>query len=231
MASSLPWAASLLQTPPSQATWACEGAGVSSAAGPPLRKCLVPVQFVGKDSPLVGSTRPSRQPTLELRSAHFSLFQEPNAQTASRPPLPKHVCFVLSPEGSLGRWPGLCFEGEGAEGALKSDLPRDDAWLCSDPHKVLPLLWDSDSGKEDAILGQGCGGQGGPVWQGMGMHFTGIFCQALQPTSHQQEEMNNPWPTALLPLWYITPIKHRAGLPEERKPVLDQAWNSPKGKA
>lgn len=137
MASSLPWAASLLQTPPSKAPWACEGPGVSSAAGPLLRKCLVPIQFVGKDPPLVGSTRPSQQPTLEPRSAHFSLFQELNAQTASLPPLPKHVCFVLSPEGSLGRWPGLCLEGEG-EGALESDLPRDAAWLCSDPHKVLP---------------------------------------------------------------------------------------------
>lgn len=180
----------------------------------------------------MGSTWPSRQPTLEPRPAHFSLFQEPNAQTASLPPLPKRVCFALSQEGSLGRWPGQCFEEEGAEGALKSDLPEDAAWLCSEPLKVLPLLWDSDSGKEDAHVGAGyVESRETPVCQGMEMHFTGIFCQELQSTSHQQKEMNKPWPTAFLPLWCITPIKHWAGLPAERKPVLDQAWDSPKGKA
>lgn len=80
--------------------------------------------------------------------------------------------------------------------------------------------------QEDGHAGAGhVEGREVPLCQGMQMHFTGIFCQELQPTSHQQKEMNDPWGRSYcLPacLVYITPIKHWAGLPEEG----NQSWVS-----
>lgn len=121
-------------------------------AGPLLRKvgCLVPVQSMGKEPPLMGSTWPSRPPTSEPRSAHICLFQELNAQTLSLPPLPKHVRFAVSQEGSLEGWPDQCFRGRGAEGALKFDLPGDPAW----PRHSLYCKTQTQVRKM-AMLGQG----------------------------------------------------------------------------
>lgn len=71
------------------------------------------------------STWLSILPTEEPRSTHISLFQEPNAQILPLTFPLKCICFTLSQEGSLELWSGQCFGGEGAVGALKSDLSGD----------------------------------------------------------------------------------------------------------
>lgn len=76
-------------------------------AEPWLRKVkyLVPVQFVGKEPPS-WALHGRADCHFSTQSAHVSLSQEPNAQTPSLPPLPGHLCFTLSQEGSLEWWPG-----------------------------------------------------------------------------------------------------------------------------
>lgn len=169
-------------------------------------KSLVLVQSVEKDPPFMNSLRPSRSSTSEPRSAHISLFQEPYAQTFSLPPLPKHVYLTLSREGNLERWPGQCLWEERAEEALKFDLPRDPVRPCSGPHKTLPLLQDSDAGKEDGNIGaEHAVGRDAAVCQGMEINFAVIFWQELQPTTHRQKVMNGPLEWILLPplpAWY-----------------------------
>ena len=138
------------------------------------------------------STWLSVLPTEEPRSTHISLFQEPNAQTLPLTFLLKCICFTLSQEGSLELWPG-CFGGEGAEGALKSDLSGDPPYSYSDPHKVPSLLQDPDAFKEDGHVGAGhVERKEAPLHRGMEVYFTGIFWQELQTTRHQQKAMNSP---------------------------------------
>lgn len=147
----------------------------------------------------MNSIKPSRPPTSEPRFAHISLFQEPSAQTFSLPPLPKHVCLTLSGEGNLELWPGQCLWEERVEGALKFDLPGDPARPRSGPHKILPLLQDSDAGKEDSHIdwGRACSGQGRHSVPRNGNKFCG-HTLARTPT-HNSSTESNEWPLGVGP--------------------------------
>lgn len=104
-------------------------------------------------APLKGTMWPSRPPTAEPRSAHISLFQEPDAQTLSLPLLPKRICFTFSQEGSLELLPGQCLGGKGGRRSPETQS-------CSG-HTKCPLYCRTQTClSKMTMLGQGMWGRG-----------------------------------------------------------------------
>lgn len=123
----------------------------------------------------------------------------PFSQNHMSKPFPCNSCPSVSASPSPGRAVWNCglasvCGGEGAEGALTSDLPGDPPWPCSGPHKVPLLLQNPDLFKQDGHVGAGhVVGREAPVHRGTKIHLPGIFWQELQPTPYQQKATSSPW--------------------------------------